>query len=109
MYQGLNQQIPGFSGMGMVPQFQQISILGQPPMMVPFEMNTPMYQHQTLYDSHVPILPNKQINREVTDKRQKNQKEEMNSENEKKTERNKEELDELAMLGIDASDVGAGI
>ncbi|XP_022117874.2 zinc finger matrin-type protein CG9776 isoform X1 [Pieris rapae] len=100
LFQGMNQQIPGFGGMGMVPQFQQISLLGQTPMMVPFEMNASMYPRQQLYDTHVPILPKNQIN----DKRQQNQ-----EENEKKMERNKEELDELAMLGIDASDVGAGM
>ncbi|XP_038213548.1 protein MLP1 homolog [Zerene cesonia] len=121
MFQGL-QGIPGFPGLslgGVMPQFPQLSLLGQPPMMVPFDINSPLFPRPQLYDAHVPMLSAKRNqksarqNQKQHSQNQQNQSqkpmEEKESPVEKKTERNKAELDELALLGIDASDVGAGM
>ncbi|RVE41736.1 hypothetical protein evm_013613 [Chilo suppressalis] len=107
-----------------------------PPGMFGFDMNAPLFQPPQLYDAHVPLVPspsprpqnhNKRNNSQKNDKRLQNPQPQKNSQTQnqqtaesstatsKQTEgkengnmaRKKEELDELAMLGIDASDVGA--
>ncbi|CAG4983512.1 unnamed protein product [Colias eurytheme] len=129
MFQGL-QGIPGFPGLslgGVMPQFPQLSLLGQPPMMMPFDLNSPLFPRPQLYDTHVPMMSNKrnqknnrqkQQNQNQQNQQNQNQQNRIQNQNnqkekespvEKKTERNKAELDELALLGIDASDVGAGM
>ncbi|CAK1551524.1 unnamed protein product [Leptosia nina] len=97
LFQGMNQQIPGF-GMGMVPQYQQMAMMGQPQMIMPYDVNSSLYPRPQLYDSHVSIPKVNQIS--VNNQ-------EGNSVEMDKKERNREDLDDLAMLGIDASDVGA--
>ncbi|CAG9791723.1 unnamed protein product [Diatraea saccharalis] len=108
-----------------------------PPGMFGFDMNAPLFQPQ-LYDTHVPLVPgnkprpqqnkrpnNAPANNQKGDKRLQTQKQQnaqtqhnpapAQSQSQPETKENgtvarkKEELDELAMLGIDASDVGAGM
>ncbi|XP_072942014.1 uncharacterized protein [Epargyreus clarus] len=130
------QELFGMSGLppfplGMAP-FPQLSLLGQPPplqphMMMGFEhpLAGPLFPPRAqLYDAHVPLVPgqkrpNSRPNKNGPNKGhgQKHQKQNRGQGPKGKggapdkgagpAARNKEELDELAMLGIDASDVGA--
>jgi hypothetical protein len=90
-----------------------------PPQMFGFDMNAQLFQPRPqLYDTHVPLVPSPKPRQQ---KRQNNQKPEKKPNPKSPAQpqgkdkengavvRKKEELDELAMLGIDASDVGAGI
>ncbi|CAG9562888.1 unnamed protein product [Danaus chrysippus] len=92
---------PGLMG-GMMAPFQQLGLLAQPPVVMGFDVNAGLFQQQ-VYDAHV--------NNTNTTNNTNNTQPQTGEVMEKKdpTSRNKEELDELALLGIDASDVGAGI
>ncbi|KAJ0179113.1 hypothetical protein K1T71_004825 [Dendrolimus kikuchii] len=118
---------PGFPIPGVMPTFPGLGLMQ--PQMFGFDLNAQLFQprHQ-LYDTHVPLIPgqnkirpqNKKI-RSKNEQRKPNPKQQQNKPQAKKEEekpkdsgngsiaKNKEELDDLAMLGIDASDVGAGI
>ncbi|KAM3958227.1 LOW QUALITY PROTEIN: uncharacterized protein ACR2FA_007782 [Aphomia sociella] len=122
----LNQQdlftMPGLAGFPIgMPPFPGLGILGQAPMppMFGFDINGSLFPRPQLYDTHVPIVPNANKQRHKNNKKQENKQVNKQANNPPKTEqkqnenrdvaRKKEELDDLAMLGIDASDVGAGI
>lgn len=138
MQQDLFSGLPGFPmGLGGVmppfPPFLQPQMPPQmpPQMMMGFDLNGPLFQPRPqLYDTHVPLVPSpKPRNKNRTNNNQKdkhfnnknqnqknNQPNKQNNENKQGPKENraaaarkKEELDDLAMLGIDASDVGAGI
>ncbi|KPJ21281.1 hypothetical protein RR48_00518 [Papilio machaon] len=90
-----------FAHLGLVqPPITQVSPMS--PMMMGFDLNQQMFQpaRPQLYDTHVPIVPGQQKN---------NKNEGPETKKTEGKEKNKEELDELAMLGIDATDVGAGM
>lgn len=89
-----------FAHLGLVqPPISQMSPMS--PIMMGFDMNPQLFPARPqLYDTHVPIVPGQQRNN-------KNAVQEAHKIEGK--EKNKEELDELAMLGIDATDVGAGM
>ncbi|KAM3958211.1 uncharacterized protein ACR2FA_007764 [Aphomia sociella] len=119
----LNQPMPGQPQFPVrMPPFPGLGILGPPPMppMIRFGINAPLFPRRPqLYDRHVPIVPNANKQRYNNNKRQRRRKANKQANNPPKTQqeqkenrdvaRKKEELDDLAMLGIDASDVGAGI
>nr|XP_032512345.1 zinc finger matrin-type protein CG9776 isoform X1 [Danaus plexippus plexippus] len=101
---------PGLMG-GMMAPFQQLGLLAQPPVVVGFDVNTGMFQQQ-VYDAHVTPTTTTAADTTTTTTTNDNQTPAHTGEvMEKKdpTSRNKEELEELALLGIDASDVGAGM
>ncbi|XP_068627841.1 zinc finger matrin-type protein CG9776 isoform X2 [Battus philenor] len=116
--------MPGISGFpsipGVVPPFTQFSLPSMSPMMMGFDINSQLFPPRPqpqpqpqLYDTHVPLMP--QNNQKKKQKPTGKARSKSSSPVEDKMEKldtkgkNKEELDELAMLGIDASDVGAGI
>lgn len=119
------------------PPFLQPQMPNMQQMMMGFDLNAPLFQPRPqLYDTHVPLVPspkprkNRPHQKDKTYNNNKNQNQKnnqqnsqqnniQNSENQNKrpgvkengaaAAKKKEELDDLAMLGIDASDVGAGI
>ena len=115
--------VPGLGGV--MPPFPPLPLMQtQMTQMFGFDLNGPLFQPRTqLYDTHVPLVPspkprpqhNKNRNKPKHDNRQKVEpappkqpqktKEEVEIEN-GNVARKKEEMDDLAMLGIDASDVG---
>lgn len=114
---------PGFPIPGVMPTFPPLGLMQH--QMFGFDLNQQLFQprHQ-LYDTHVPMMPNKnkirpqmkKIRPPKNEGRKPNQKMQQKNQEEKPKEsgddsdaKKKEELDDLAMLGIDASDVGAGI
>ncbi|CAG5019100.1 unnamed protein product [Parnassius apollo] len=116
--------MPGLAGFPVVPPFAHLGLVQPPvsPLMMGFDLNAQLFPHPQrpqLYDTHVPVVPNNhKRNNKVNQKNQKSKqadptsKEKSEEKQEAKHEpkqKNKEELDELAMLGIDASDVGAGM
>ncbi|XP_031763405.1 zinc finger matrin-type protein CG9776-like isoform X2 [Galleria mellonella] len=131
----LNQpDLFAMSGLGFplgMPPFPGLGILGQAPMppMFGFDLNAPIFPPRPqLYDTHVPLVPaqqkqrpnknyknTKQGNKAANNKQQTNSAPKtetmMKRENEENGDiaKKKEEMDDLAMLGIDASDVGAGM
>ncbi|XP_060800651.1 zinc finger matrin-type protein CG9776 [Amyelois transitella] len=112
---------PGFP-LGMSP-FPSLPLMQpQIPGMFGFELNPPMFPPRPqLYDTHVPLVPSKprpkhNRNKNHEPKVQKHTPQKTEEKNDKakndaeaKSAKIKEELDDLAMLGIDASDVGAGM
>ncbi|XP_053600100.1 zinc finger matrin-type protein CG9776 [Plodia interpunctella] len=116
--------IPGFP-LGM-PAFPSIPLMQpQIPGMFSFDLNPTLFPPRPqLYDTHVPLVPSPKPRTQKHNNRNKNhdlknvqvQKQKaapakalVKSEEAAKDARIKEELDDLAMLGIDASDVGAGM
>lgn len=128
MQQDLFSGLPGFPmGLGgVMPPFPPFL---QPQMMMGFDLNAPLFQPRPqLYDTHVPLVPspkprtkNRPNQKDKMYNNNKNQNQKNNQQNKQQINkqgqkangaaaaRKKEELDDLAMLGIDASDVGAGI
>lgn len=129
---------PGFPmGLGGVmppfPPFLQPQMPNMQQMMMGFDLNAPLFQPRPqLYDTHVPLVPNPKPRKNRLNQKDKNynnnknqnqknnqQNNQQNNQNQNKLQgikengaaaaKKKEELDDLAMLGIDASDVGAGI
>lgn len=138
MQQDLFSGLPPFPmGLGGVmppfPPFLQPQMPNMQQMMMGFDLNSPLFQPRPqLYDTHVPLVPKPRKNRPNNNQKDKNynnnknqnqkniqQNKPQNKQNQNKQQglkengaaaaRKKEELDDLAMLGIDASDVGAGI
>lgn len=115
---------PGYPLPGVMQPFPPLGLMQT--QMFGFDLNAQLFQPRNqLYDTHVPLIPpqNKMRNhrksrpstRQDSRKLQQN---DMKADKESSKEREKEngevakkreELDDLAMLGIDASDVGAGI
>ncbi|XP_013161734.1 PREDICTED: zinc finger protein 318 isoform X1 [Papilio xuthus] len=101
---------PGFAPMPPVPFPHHMGLVQSPiaqlspmsPMMMGFDVNQQVLPpaRPQLYDTQVPIVPGHQNS---------NNTESADAQKTELKEKNKEELEELAMLGIDASDVGAGI
>lgn len=104
---------PGFMP-GLIPPFPPLPLMQ--PQMFGFDMNPSLFQPRPqLYDTHVPIVPSPKPRHQPQKRQQKNdikknepQQKMIKEENGNgDIERKKEEMDDLAMLGIDASDVGA--
>lgn len=109
-----NMSMQAYTPMGMM----------QPSAMFGFDLNAGLFPQPQLYDSHVPMMPNNQqkqqqsrqikINRLPNNNKKLLKQELMNESAQQKSigdaaAKKQEEMDDLAMLGIDASDVGAGI
>lgn len=134
LFSGLPPGFPmGLGGvMPPFPPFLQPQMPNMQQMMMGFDLNTPLFQPRPqLYDTHVPLVPspkprnknrpnqkdknfNNNKNQNQKNSQQNNQQnKQQNNQNQKQglkengaaTARKKEELDDLAMLGIDASDV----
>ncbi|XP_075972545.1 uncharacterized protein LOC142974243 isoform X2 [Anticarsia gemmatalis] len=109
--------MPGLAGV--MPPFPPLPLMN--PQMFGFDINAPLFQPRPqLYDTHVPLVPSPKPRHQQKRPQQKNDKKkpEVNKQESKsgkeskdngEVARKKEEMDDLAMLGIDASDVGAGI
>ncbi|VVC91131.1 unnamed protein product [Leptidea sinapis] len=111
-------QVPQVPQMAQVPQVPQMSILGQPPFLTGFDLNHPLFPHH-LYDSrnmgnnssgnnnnsHNNKRNKKQNNKPAPANNMETKNKKIKAEEDKK----KEEMDDLALLGIDASDVGSGM
>lgn len=78
-----------------------------PQMMMGFDLNAPLFPRPQLYDNHVPIVPSPKIRPQK--KHQNNRQVNAPSKTNGVAAKKKEELDDMAMLGIDATDVGASI
>ncbi|XP_026746957.1 zinc finger protein 318-like [Trichoplusia ni] len=116
---GLFPLPPGFPGIpGLMNPFPPLPLMQtQMTQMFGFDLNAPLFQPRSqLYDTHVPLVPSPKPrprpknnnNRPKPEVRPKPEPPKP-TEDSSQLARKKEEMDDLAMLGIDASDVGAGI
>lgn len=110
--------VPGLGGV--MPPFPPLPLMQtQMTQMFGFDLNAPLFQPRPqLYDTHVPLVPspkprpqhnkNKRQQQHKPDQRPKHEPPQKPTEEEKNGNiaKKKEEMDDLAMLGIDASDVG---
>lgn len=111
--------VPGLGGV--MPPFPPLPLMQtQMTQMFGFDLNAPLFQPRPqLYDTHVPLVPSpkprpqhnkkrQQQQQHKPDQRPKHEPPQKPTEEEKNGNiaKKKEEMDDLAMLGIDASDVG---